>query len=283
MEPDPFVYPAFDRPLRAALRREMEMFIDSVFHDDRSVVDLLTANYTFVNERLAAHYGIENVRGDQFRRVTLTDPNRFGLLGKGAVMMVTAYPNRTSPVLRGRLYSRKHHGHAARAASAQRPAFKENKDGEKPKTIRAIMEAHRANPTCNACHGIMDPLGFALENFDTIGSYRTMDRYTRTSIDTSGKLVDGTAINGPTDLRNALLRHPEQFVQTLTEKLMTYALGRGIEYFDMPSVRKIVKDAKGDNYKFSSIVLGIVRAPAFQSSEVEITKNEQPAKEVAAR
>jgi hypothetical protein len=284
LEPDPFVYPAFDRPLRAALRREMEMFIDSVFHDDRSVVDLLTANYTFVNERLAAHYGIENILGDQFRRVTLTDPNRFGLLGKGAVLMVTAYPNRTSPVLRGAYILENIMGTPPAPPPPNVEAFKENKEGEKPKTIRAIMEAHRANPTCNACHGIMDPLGFALENFDTIGTYRSMDRYTRTAIDTSGKLVDGTPISGPADLRNALLRHPEQFTQTLTEKLMTYALGRGIEYFDMPSVRKIVRDAKSDsNYKFSSIVLGIVKAPAFQSSEVEITKNEQPAKEVAAR
>jgi hypothetical protein len=284
LEPDPFVYPAFDRPLRAALRREMEMFIDSVFHDDRSVVDLLTANYTFVNERLAAHYGIPNVLGDQFRRVTLTDPNRFGLLGKGAVLMVTAYPNRTSPVLRGAYILENITGTPPAPPPPNVEAFKENKEGEKPKTIRAIMEAHRANPTCNACHGIMDPLGFALENFDTIGSYRSMDRYTRTAIDTSGKLVDGTPISGPTDLRNALLRHPEQFTQTLTEKLMTYALGRGIEYFDMPSVRKIVRDAKGDsNYKFSSIVLGIVKTPAFQSSEVETTRNEQPAKEVAAR
>ena len=283
LEPDPFVYPAFDRPLRVALRREMEMFIDSVFHDDRSVVDLLTANYTFVNERLAAHYGIANILGDQFRRVTLTDPNRFGLLGKGAVLMVTAYPNRTSPVLRGAYILENIMGTPPSPPPPNVEAFKENKEGEKPKTIRAIMEAHRANPTCNACHGVMDPLGFALENFDTIGTYRSMDRYTRTAIDTSGKLVDGTAINGPADLRSALLKHPEQFAQTLAEKLMTYALGRGIEYFDMPSVRKIVKDAKGDNYKFSSIVLGIVKAPAFQSSEVEITRNEQPAKEIAAR
>jgi hypothetical protein len=261
----------------------MEMFIDSVFHDDRSVVDLLTANYTFVNERLAAHYGIENILGDQFRRVTLTDPNRFGLLGKGAVLMVTAYPNRTSPVLRGAYILENIMGTPPAPPPPNVEAFKENKEGEKPKTVRAILEAHRANPTCNACHGIMDPLGFALENFDTTGSYRSMDRYTRTAIDTSGKLVDGTALNGPADLRNALLRHPDQFAQTLTEKLMTYALGRGIEYFDMPSIRRIVKDAKGDNYKFSSIVLGIVKAPAFQSSEVEITRNEQPAKEVAAR
>ncbi len=141
------------------------------------------------------------------------------------------------------------------------PAFKENKDGEKPKTIREIMEAHRANPTCNACHGVMDPLGFSLENFDTIGSYRSMDRFTRTAkIDASGKLVDGTAVGGPTDLRNALLRHPEQFSQTFTEKLMTYALGRGMEYFDMPTVRKIVKNAGRENYRFSSIVMGIVSA-----------------------
>ncbi|MBV9508608.1 MAG: DUF1592 domain-containing protein [Acidobacteriia bacterium] len=279
LEPDPFTYPAFDAPLRAALRREMELFVDSIFREDRSVVDLLNANYTFVNERLAAHYGVDNVRGDQFRRVTLTDPNRFGLLGKGAILMVTAYPNRTSPVLRGSYILENIMGTPPAPPPPNVEAFKENKEGEKPKTIREIMEAHRANPTCNSCHGIMDPLGFALENFDTIGTYRTMDRYTRTNIDTSGKLVDGTAINGPVDLRNALLRHPEQFVQTLTEKLMIYALGRGIEYYDMPSVRKIVRDAKRDNYRFSSIVMGVVSTPAFQSSMVELPAGLQ----VAAR
>jgi len=282
LEPDPFTYPSFDRSLRVALRREMELFVDSVFHEDRSVVDLLSANYTFVNERLAAHYGIENIRGDQFRRVTLTDPNRFGLLGKGAVLMVTAYPNRTSPVLRGSYILENITGTPPSPPPPNVEAFKENKEGEKPKTIREIMETHRANPTCNACHGVMDPLGFSLENFDTIGTYRSMDRFTRTKIDTSGKLVDGTAVNGPSDLRNALLKHPEQFVQTLTEKLMTYALGRGIEYFDMPSVRKIVKDAKRDNYKFSSIVMGIVSAPAFQSSVVEPIERSAPT-QVAAK
>jgi hypothetical protein len=136
------------------------------------------------------------------------------------------------------------------------------------------MEAHRANPTCNACHGVMDPLGFALENFDTIATFRTMDRYTRTAIDTSGKLVDGTALNGPSDLRAALMKRPEQFAQTFTEKMMTYALGRGIEYFDMSAVRKIVRDAQATNYKFSSLVMGIVKAPAFQSSMAEVTKVE---------
>jgi mono/diheme cytochrome c family protein len=277
LEPDPFVYPAFDGALRNALRREMEMFVDSVFKEDRSVVDLLSANYTFVNERLAAHYGIENVRGDQFRRVTLTDPNRFGLLGKGAVLMVTAYPNRTSPVLRGAYILENITGTPPSPPPPNVPAFKENKDGEQAKTIREIMETHRANPTCNACHGVMDPLGFSLENFDTIGTYRAMDRFTRTKIDTSGKLVDGTAVNGPSDLRAALLRHPEQFTQTFTEKLMTYALGRGVEYYDMPEVRKIVKDAGRNNYKFSSVVLGIVSAPAFQSNMIESNVSEVPA------
>jgi mono/diheme cytochrome c family protein len=277
LDPDPFVYPAFDAPLRTAFRREMELFVDSVFREDRSVVDLLSANYTFVNERLAAHYGIENVRGDQFRRVTLTDPNRFGLLGKGAVLMVTAYPNRTSPVLRGAYILENITGTPPAPPPPNVEAFKENKEGEKPKTIREIMEAHRANPACNACHGVMDPLGFSLENFDTIATYRSMDRFTRTRIDASGKLVDGTAVNGPSDLRSVLLKHPEQFAQTFTEKLLTYALGRGVEYFDMPAVRKIVREAKPANYRFSSIVMGIVTAPAFQSSMVESSKAEPPA------
>jgi mono/diheme cytochrome c family protein len=277
LDPDPYTYPAFDRPLRTGFRREMEMFVDSIFRGDRSVVGLLSANYTFVNERLAAHYGIENVRGDQFRQVTLTDSNRFGLLGKGAVLMVTAYPNRTSPVLRGSYILENITGTPPAPPPPNVAPFKENKEGEKPKTIREIMEEHRANPTCNACHGVMDPLGFALENFDTIGSYRTMDRFTRPKIDTSGKLVDGTVVNGPSDLRTALLKHPEQFVQTLTEKLMTYALGRSLEYFDMPAVRKIVRDARRDDYRFSSLVMGIVTAPAFQSSVVEPKKAEQVA------
>jgi len=277
LEPDPNIYPAFNADLRAAFRREMEMFVDSIFREDRSVVDLLAANYTFVNERLAAHYGIPNVRGNEFRRVTLTDPNRFGLLGKGAILMVTAYPNRTSPVLRGAYILENIAGTPPAPPPPNVEAFKENKEGEKPKTIREIMETHRANATCNACHGVMDPLGFSLENFDTVGTYRTMDRYTRTKIDTSGKLADGTPVNGPSDLRNALLRRPEQFAQTFTEKMMAYALGRGIEYYDMPTVRKIVRDAARDNYRFSSILMGIVRAPAFQSSVVEGSASAQVA------
>ncbi len=210
-----------------------------------------------------------NVRGDQFRRVTLTDPNRFGLLGKASILMVTAYPNRTSPVLRGSYILENLLGTPPAPPPPNVEAFQENKEGEQFKTIRQIMEAHRANPSCNACHGVMDPLGFALENFDTIGTYRAMDRFTRTKIDASGKLVDGTPVTGPADLRAALMVRQEQFVQTLTEKLMIYALGRSLEYYDMPGIRAIVRDSKATNYRFSSIVMGIVNAPAFRSSMVE--------------
>ncbi|HET9383979.1 MAG TPA: DUF1592 domain-containing protein, partial [Gemmatimonadales bacterium] len=268
-DPDPYTYPAFDPPLRTAIRREMELFLDSVFKEDRSVLDLLSADYTFLNERLAQHYRVPNVRGDQFRRVTLADPNRFGLLGKASVLMVTSYPNRTSPVLRGAYILENLLGTPPAPPPGDVEAFQENKEGEQFKTIRQITEAHRANPTCNACHGVMDPLGFALENFDTIGTYRAVDRFTRTAIDTSGKLVDGTALNGPADLRTVLLAHPERFVQTLTEKLTMYALGRSIEYYDMPTIRAIVRDSRATSYRFSSIVMGIVNAPAFRSSIVE--------------
>jgi hypothetical protein len=269
LDPDPYTYPAFDAPLRTAIRREMELFLESVFREDRSVIDLLSADYTFLNERLARHYQVPNVRGDQFRRVTLADPNRYGLLGKASVQMVTAYPNRTSPVLRGAYILENLLGTPPAPPPPNVEAFKENKEGEQFKTIRQIMETHRANPTCNACHGVMDPLGFALENFDTVGAYRAVDAFTRTTIDTSGKLVDGTAVNGPADLRTALLAHPEQFVQTLTERLTIYALGRSLEYYDMPGIRAIVRDAKATDYRFSSIVMGIVNAPAFRSSMVE--------------
>jgi len=268
-DPDPYTYPAFDSPLRAAIRREMELFVDDVFRGDRNVVDLLSANDTFLNERLAQHYGVANVRGDEFRRVTLTDPNRFGLLGKASILMVTAYPNRTSPVLRGAYILENLLGTPPAPPPPNVEAFKENKEGEQFKTIRQIMEAHRTSPSCNACHGVMDPLGLSLENFDTIGTYRDVDRFTRTKIDASGKLVDGTAVNGPADLRTALLAHSDQFVQTLTEKLMTYALGRSVEYYDMPSIRAIVRESKAADYRFSSIVMGIVNAPAFRSSMVE--------------
>ncbi len=265
-EPDPIVYPSFDARLRQAFTREMELFVGSVFQEDRSTLDLLQGNYTYVNERLALHYGIPNVRGDQFRRVTLNDPNRFGLLGKGAILMVTSYPNRTAPVLRGSFILENIAGTPPSPPPPNVEAFKENKEGEKAKTIREIMEQHRANPSCNACHGVMDPLGFAFENYDSIGTWRTKDKYARTLIGSAGKLVDGTSVNGPADVRQALMKHPDQFVQTMTEKLLTYGLGRRLEYYDMPMIRKIVRGAAKDDYRFSSVIMGIVKSPPFQMS-----------------
>jgi len=264
IDPDPFIYPNFDPSLRAAFRRELELFVDSIQREDRSVLDLLTANYTFVNERLALHYGIPNVRGEEFRRVILPDSTRYGLLGKGAVLMVTSYANRTSVVLRGNYILENIIGTPPSPPPPNVPAFKENKEGEKPHTVRETMEMHRANPTCNACHGIIDPLGFALENFDTVGAWRSKDRYTRTPIDASGKLMDGTVVTGPDDLRKALMSRPTEFVQTMTEKFLIYALGRGLSPYDMPTVRKIVRDAARDNYRFSSIVMGIAQSVPFQ-------------------
>lgn len=269
IDPDVVQFPNWDDSLREAFKKEMELFVDTIVREDRSVIDLLTANYTFLNERLALHYGIPNVRGERFRRVTLEDPARYGLLGKGAVLMVTSYPNRTAPVLRGAFVLENIMGTPPSPPPPDVEGFKENKEGEKAKTVREIMEKHRANPVCNNCHGVMDPLGFSLENFDAIGAWRSKDVFAGTGIDASGKLVDGTPVNGPADLRKALLRHPEQFAQTLTEKMMMYALGRSLEYYDMPAIRKIVRDSAKDNYRFSSIVLGIVNSPAFQMRRAE--------------
>jgi mono/diheme cytochrome c family protein len=264
IDPDPIIFPNFDDSLRAAFRREMELFVGSILREDRSVLDLLTANHTFVNERLALHYGIPDIRGDRFRRITLSDPNRWGLLGKGAVLLTTSYANRTAPVLRGAWILENLLGTPPAAPPPDVEAFQENKDGEKARSVREIMEQHRAKPSCNACHGVMDPLGFALENFDAIGEWRAEDRYAGTPIDASGRLIDGTSVSTPADLRVALTNRPEQFVQTLTERLMTYALGRTVEYYDMPAVRKIVRETARDKYRFSSIVLGIVRSDAFR-------------------
>ena len=268
VEPDAVVFPNFDDGLREGFRKELAMFVESVIREDRSVLDLLTANYTYVNERLALHYGIPNVRGDQFRRVALADQNRWGLLGKGGVLLSTSYANRTAPVIRGAWILENILGTPPAAPPPDVEAFPENKDGEKAKTIRAIMEQHRARPTCNACHGVMDPLGFALENFDAIGEWRSQDRWAGIPIDASSQLVDGTMVSGPADLRKALVKRAPQFVQTLTEKLMTYAMGRSVEYYDMPTVRHIVRDAARDNYRFSSLVMGVVKSAPFQMRKV---------------
>jgi hypothetical protein len=262
IEPDPNIFPEFDGALRAAFKKEAELFVDSVLSKDQSVVTLLTADYTFVNERLALHYGIPNIRGDRFRRVHLTDSKRYGLLGKGSFLMGMSYANRTSPVRRGAYILETLTGTPPHAPPPGVEALKENVDGKKAVTVRERMEAHRSDPTCNSCHGIIDPLGFSLENFDAIGAWREKDREAGTMIDAAGEL-HGKPLNGPDDLRNVLVSRPEQFVQTVTEKLLTYALGRGVEYHDMPTVRAIVRDAAKHEYRFSSIIAGIVKSEPF--------------------
>jgi hypothetical protein len=254
---------------RGMFKEELRLFIDSVLRSDQSVMQLLTADYTFLNERLAMHYGIENVKGARFRRVTLPDESRYGLLGKGAIEMLTAYPNRTSPVLRGAWILETIVGAKRPVPPAQVPSLQDNKRGEPPKTLRARLEQHRKNPTCYACHGIMDPLGFALENFSAVGQYRVDDPDTRTPIDASGVLPDGTEVHNANDLRRALAGHPEQFVRAFTENLMTFALGRSLDYRDMPTVRAIVRNGAKDDYRFESLVLGIVSSAQYRKREAE--------------
>jgi hypothetical protein len=252
---------------RELMKEELRLFVDSVLRSDRSVVELLTADYTFLNERLAMHYGIETVKGARFRKVTLPDETRHGLLGKGAVLMLTSYPNRTSPVLRGAWILERLVGAPPPEPPADVPDLVENKRGEPPRTLRARLEQHRENPTCFSCHGIMDPLGFALENFNAVGQFRTLDPDTRTPVDASGVLPGGVSVAGVADLRKALVAQPEQFVQALTENLMTFALGRTLDHRDMPAVRAIVREAGEDDYRFESIVLGVVSSDAFRERE----------------
>jgi Protein of unknown function (DUF1592)/Protein of unknown function (DUF1588)/Protein of unknown function (DUF1585)/Protein of unknown function (DUF1587)/Protein of unknown function (DUF1595) len=257
---------------RPLMRRELELFMDSVLRSDQPVTALLTADYTYLNEPLAALYGISSVKGGQFRRVILTDSRRYGLTGKGAVLMVTAYPNRTAPVLRGAWILERLLGTPPAAPPPNVGILKDTSPGTKPATLRARLELHAKNPTCASCHRVMDPLGFALENFDTVGQLRVRDPDTGGPLDTAGVLPDGTKITGPDDLRRALLAHPAQFVQTVTEQLMTYALGRPVDYRDMPVVRQIVRNAAKDNYRFASIVSQVVASDAFRKREAADNK-----------
>ncbi|HEX4999917.1 MAG TPA: DUF1592 domain-containing protein, partial [Terriglobia bacterium] len=273
--PDSALFPNFDATLKQAMFREMELFVDSVFRENRSVTDLLSADYTFLNERLASHYGVDGVQGPLFRRVQLVDSNRWGLLGKGAILVATSLPNRTSIVRRGAWVLENILGSPPAAPPPNVEAFKENKDGEQARTIRQIMEAHRSSPTCNACHALIDPPGFALENFDAIGEYRKRDRWAQAAIDASARMVDGTTLSGPSDLRQALEMHPQEFVRTITEKMLMYALGRTVEYYDMPTVRQVVRDAAKDDNRFSAIVLGIVKSAPFLTARApEAAKTE---------
>jgi cytochrome c5 len=264
-QPNSHEFPDFDDNLRQSFLTEMERFVGSIVREDRSVVDLMTADYTFVNERLAKHYGIPNVYGSHFRRVTLRDEARYGLLGKGALLMVTSHPHRTSPVLRGKWILENVLGSPPPPPPDVVPPFEEETSAAKPKSVRERMEQHRRNPACAGCHRLIDPAGLALENFDAIGAWRTRDGGTRgTDVDASGELVDGTRINGVTELRRELVREPQTFARTVSEKLLTYALGRGLTAADMPAVRGIVRESQRDSYRFSSIILGIVRSVPFQ-------------------
>jgi hypothetical protein len=254
---------------RQDFRTELALFADSIFREDRNVVDLLRASHTYLNERVALHYGITDVKGDQFRRVELKDSVRWGLLGKGAILMAAAYPNRTSPVLRGSFILKYLEGVPPANPPQGVPALNDKDIGTtKALTVRQLMAQHRASPTCSACHAVMDPLGFALENFDATGMWRDRDRFAGTVIDSAGELPDGTKINGPDDLRKALLRNPEQFVQTFVENLLTYSMGRTEAYYDMPTVRKIVRETAAKDYKFSAIVQAVVQSEQFKMRRV---------------
>ncbi|MBL8178869.1 MAG: DUF1592 domain-containing protein [Bryobacterales bacterium] len=261
--PDMRVFPGFDDNLRRAFRRETEMFFESIWREDRNVLDLLRANYTYVNERLAKHYGIPNVYGSRFRRVTFDgESERGGLLRQGSVLTVTSYATRTSPVLRGKWIMDNLLGVPPPVPPPQVPALKEKHEDGKALTMRQRMSQHRENPVCAACHNMIDPVGFALENYDAVGRYRKTDD--GAAIDAQGSLPDGRKFDGVDGLEQALLQYPEAFLTTFTGKLITYGLGRGPEYYDAPAVRKIVSGARSEGYKFSSFILGIVGSTPFQ-------------------
>ena len=269
MQPLSEEFPDFDDNLREALEHETSLFFESMVREDRNVLDLMTANYTFLNERLARHYGIPDIYGSRFRRVILTDEARYGLLGKGAVLMVTSHTDRTSPVVRGKWILDNLLGAPPPAPPTNVPPLNENPRREgKVLTMRERMEEHRANPACANCHKLMDPIGLSLENFDAVGAWRSRDgdtvRSIGTPIDASGQLLDGTRVDGVVTLRKALLRQPELFVGTLTEKLLIFALGRGLAYYDMPAVRAIVRESARHDHRFSSLIMGIVKSTPFQ-------------------
>ena len=267
--PTPGDFPNFDNELRQAFRQETELFVESIMREDRSLIDLIDADYTFVNERLARHYGIQNVYGSYFRKVALKNEERRGLLGQGSILTVTSYPNRTSPVLRGKYILENILGTPPPAPPPNVPDLKENQPGEEAKSLRARLEMHRATPTCATCHRVMDPLGLALENFDGIGQWRMKEP--GGNIDPNGQLADGSRVDGPVALRKAVLKRPELFVRTVTQKLMTYGLGRGMEYTDMPVIRGIASTSAAQNYRFSSVVLGIVKSVPFQMKTAQNT------------
>ena len=263
ISPDQTTFPNFDDNLREALAKETELLIESQVREDHPVTDLLTTDYTFLNQRLAEHYGIKGIYGTEFRRVKLEDPNRYGLLGQASILAVTSYPNRTAPTIRGKWVLEQLLGSPPPPPPPNVPSLKDDKTAQLM-TMRQRMEQHRANPTCAACHRLMDPLGFALENFDGLGNWRVATAPGSGPIDASGTTPDGTAFNGPAGLRDVLMKKQDMFVENFTERLLTYALGRGVEEYDYAALRTIARDAAADNQKWSSIILGIVKSTPFR-------------------
>jgi hypothetical protein len=265
--PDPDAFPEFDENLRDAMRQETEELVSHHIAEDRNVLDLLTANYSYVNERLAKLYGIANVYGNHFRRVTFEDGMRGGLLGQASVLTVTSYPNRTSVVLRGKWLLANVLGTPPAPPPADVPSLKDPGQDGQPRSLRDRMEKHRSNPACTGCHQRMDPLGFALENFDGLGKWRTTaDGET---VNASAALPDGTNFVGVSGLRDFVAKHKEDYVRTVTEKLLAYAVGRGIESFDMPAIRKIARESAASDHRWSSLVLGVVRSTPFSMGIVK--------------
>jgi hypothetical protein len=265
--PDLMLYPDFDKTLSDAMTKETELLFDSLRTEDRSVVDLLTANYTFVNERLARFYGIPDILGNRFRRVSLTDPNRYGILGQGSILMLTSTATRTSPVQRGKWVLEVLLGTPPPPPPPGVPAFPEATAAAKQLSVREIMEQHRKNQPCAGCHALMDPIGLSLENFDAIGLWRTNDGTVK--LDPSGKMFDGTKVDSPATLRAALVKHSDVFIGTFTENLLAYGLGRVIDYRDMPFVREIERQATKNDNHFSSFVMGVVKSVPFQMRRAE--------------
>ncbi|HTQ99351.1 MAG TPA: DUF1592 domain-containing protein [Candidatus Acidoferrum sp.] len=270
INPDPALFRDVDRGIRGLFKDEISHLTADVFLNDKPVTDLLSADYTYLNERLALHYGINGVKGDEFRKVQLTDPARFGLLGKGGILMASSYPDRTSPVLRGKYVLEYIMGTPPPLPPPNVEALVDNKPGQKQMTIRERLAMHRKNPSCGGCHGFIDPLGFALEGFDAVGRERTIDRWIGTKVDIDGVLPDGSKINGVNDLRSALLARPRLFVENLTRKLMLYAIGRPIEADDYPTVRGIVTRAEKNHYDFYALVQGIVKSDQFRKVQAEV-------------
>ncbi len=264
LSPDPSLFPEFDGELREAFRSELALFFESMLREDRPASEMLTADYTFVNERLARHYQIPNVYGSHFRRVAVTDEARKGLLAKGGILAVTSYGNRTSPVLRGKWVLEQMLGMPPPPPPPDVPPLDDKNKADKPLTMRQMMERHRSNPACASCHKLMDPIGFALENFDAVGAWRSTYGEAAAPVDVSGQLFDGSKFENFNQFRQVLLSHSDQFVSTATEKLLTYALGRGLEHYDAPAVRKILREAAPSQYRWSSLILGVVKSAPFQ-------------------